>query len=202
MGVVAGQKWANLRKVFEPQFTHSSIAHTSPTMYDEILLWASELPAQPHVKHATVQSFSIDAYDMAKILPFKQIATLCFGDCMQEMVHFDRLVALIDVHERIFAGAATNKLAKFGAYELMVWTRANTEMSYFKRSFERFCLDMVDVSRRSQCQSIVVDTFAQVEHGQITKEEWLQSEYPSARTAAEKQPSTRSSLRTSTSPRA
>lgn len=82
VGVQNGQKWKDLRKVFDPHFSHKSAMGFMKTFAAEILRWRQEIAASG----GEMGDFVVDATSCCRILPFKLIALACYGSVMTDEV--------------------------------------------------------------------------------------------------------------------
>lgn len=140
-----------------------------------VLQWSKSLYTSTYKNEKSGLFCEHEALEACKLLPFKIVSFVCFGELLEEASNLDVLLSLIGLHDKIFAAATFNNWAKYDFYQFLVWTNDNKNLAEYKNRWREFCIHMVGSSREQCISTPVTETYVHVENGDITENEWLES---------------------------
>ena len=141
----------------------------------QVLHWSKDLFNPSFQDESLVQSCQHETLATCKLLPFKIISFICFGELLGEDSNLEILLSLVELHDKIFASATFNKWARYYGYQFLFYTQDNKNLKDYKSKWRDFCIHMVESSRRQGITTPVTESYAHVESNNITEDEWLES---------------------------
>lgn len=143
-----------MRKVFDPKLSHTVAMDHCTRFGQEVDRWISSLPTlstkQKQGTHGP--GLVVDSSTACKILPFKLVALILYGEALSESA-FEELLELNNLHEKVMFKTF------FGAQERSrvlshLPTESNRQMDEFGQKWRAFNLKMIKsaeaVSARSR----------------------------------------------------
>lgn len=169
-----GERWVAIREAFEPHFTFRIVKDLRDIIESQVDDWSRNLCQTLGSQLKDQQSFQIEALEATKLLPFKIVSLVCFGELLKDGNNMHTLLSLVALHDQVFANATFNEFAKFYGYRYLPWTNANKDLTAYKTKWKSFCHHMVSSSKSQGYSSPAVETYSYV-GSKISEEEWLQS---------------------------
>lgn len=143
VGVLNGDKWKAMRRVFEPHLSHQMAMAFSARFGSEVAAWMAELPAEwAKAAGADGAPFVVDAATACRFLPFKLVALALYGDALSEKA-YERLLELNALHEKVMLRAFFGKAERSEVLSRLP-SESKALMDQFEREWRDFNLEIIE----------------------------------------------------------
>ncbi|KAF2462609.1 cytochrome P450 [Lindgomyces ingoldianus] len=173
VGVLNGDKWKTMRKVFDPHLSHQMAMDLRSTFSREVAAWMKDLPSTVAKFGNGVpgSEFVLDASTACRILPFKLVALILYGDALSEAA-FEELLQLNALHEKVVFKAFFGKRERSRLFALLP-SQSKSQMDEFEREWRVFNLKMIQTAEAEGLSCPVAKMHPSVLNGAITEREFL-----------------------------
>lgn len=173
IGAQSGPKWRTTRFHFDPHFAYSAAFQFRGVFAVEITKWLQDLRDSSQVVEKSSSSFSIDAAEACRVLPFKLIACACFGELLTDAT-FAELLKLNTTHERLMATTFFSPRTTSKLFGLLPFAETRA-MSTYKKDWEMFNMRIIHTARKTGLYCPAERIYEAVDKVAISKAEYLQT---------------------------
>lgn len=148
VGVLNGDKWKTTRRTFDPHLSYQVAMQYQATFTREVVTWMEDLPLAGQKKESAekISGFTVDATTACRILPFKMVASVLYGDALSDAT-FGELLALNALHEKVMFGTFFGKQERSRIFTLLP-SQAKSRMDEFEAQWRAFNLAMIENSQK------------------------------------------------------
>ncbi|KAB2569566.1 Cytochrome P450 monooxygenase lepD [Lasiodiplodia theobromae] len=172
VGVLNGDKWKAMRRVFEPHLSHQMAMAFSARFGREVAAWMAELPAEwAKAAGADGAPFVVDAATACRFLPFKLVALALYGDALSEKA-YERLLELNALHEKVMLRAFFGKAERSEVFSRLP-SESKALMDQFEREWRDFNLEIIERAEKEKLSCPVAKMHPSVLDGSVTERQFL-----------------------------
>ncbi|KAK0618757.1 Cytochrome P450 monooxygenase lepD [Lasiodiplodia hormozganensis] len=172
VGVLNGDKWKAMRRVFEPHLSHQMAMAFSARFGREVAAWMAELPAEwAKAAGADGAPFVVDAATACRFLPFKLVALALYGDALSEKA-YERLLELNALHEKVMLRAFFGKAERSELFSRLP-SESKALMDQFEREWRDFNLEIIERAEKEKLSCPVAKMHPSVLDGSVAERQFL-----------------------------
>ncbi|ORX94548.1 cytochrome P450 [Clohesyomyces aquaticus] len=173
VGVLNGDQWKAMRKVFDPNLSHQTAMDFRGTFSREVAAWMKNLQSQGSTaaNGALSPELVLDASVTCRVLPFKMVASVLYGNALSQD-SFRELLALNSLHEKVMFNAFFGKQERSRLFSILP-SQSKSLMDGFERKWRAFNLEMIEKAKKEGLPCPVATMYPSVRKGSVTEKEFL-----------------------------
>ncbi|KAF2680077.1 cytochrome P450 CYP5293A1 [Lentithecium fluviatile CBS 122367] len=173
VGVLNGDKWKTMRKVFDPHLSHQLAMDFRSTFSREVAAWMNDRPSMgtKSAHGSPTTEFVVDASTACRILPFKLVASVLYGDVLSDSA-FEELLELNKVHEKVMFNAFFGTRERSRLFSVLP-SQSKILMDHFEREWRIFNLKMIRAAQDRGLSCPVAKMHPSVLDGTIKERDFL-----------------------------